>query len=126
MSYPHINTFDIETADFCPQQSRHKDLDGRSLLARYYKSPGKAVEIVVKFRKGGINYFTYKEEPKGYYVTVRAVEIKGGLLSYSYGMGTGAFLEEAKRFSRKTLAGMPKKHAKTITDLVTEYVEQLD
>lgn len=62
------------------------------------------VEVSVSFQQGGLNYFNYKTEPKGYYFSVTPVEHKGnGIRSFVLGSGVKVLMESAKRFSQKRL-----------------------
>lgn len=66
----------------------------------------KQLKIEVYYDKGGMNYFTYKSEPRGYWLSMRQVERKvedHGVVIESYGMFSGAkaFLLEVKKKSDK-------------------------
>lgn len=66
----------------------------------------KQLKIEVYYDKGGMNYFTYKNEPRGYWLSMRQVERKvedHGVVIESYGMFSGAkaFLLEVKKKSDK-------------------------
>jgi hypothetical protein len=67
--------------------------------------PNFRVDGSIAFDKGGINYWDYKQKPKGYYLHLQVVEIKDGCKCYSIGDGSGlcAFLESAERFNFKRL-----------------------
>jgi hypothetical protein len=67
----------------------------------------KELKIEVFYDKGGINYFNSKNEPRGYWLSMRQVERdrrENGVVIESYGMFSGAkmFLKEVKRYSQKT------------------------
>ena len=67
----------------------------------------KELKIEVYYDKGGINYFNSKNEPRGYWLSMRQVERdrrENGVVIESYGMFSGAkmFLKEVKRYSQKT------------------------
>jgi hypothetical protein len=67
----------------------------------------KELKIEVYYDKGGINYFNSKNEPRGYWLSMRQVEVERqgrGIVIESYGMFSGAkiFLKEVKRYSQKT------------------------
>ena len=67
---------------------------------RTYKAAGNGdasyvnrVEVEVYYAKGGINYFTYKNEPRGYYFSIsghKLVDHGNGLLSREFIIGKGA------------------------------------
>ena len=63
-------------------------------------------KVSVDYSKGGINYFSYKTEPRGYYLYVTPVVREEGF-ERSALMGDGAgfkvLLKETKRLNRKTL-----------------------
>lgn len=66
----------------------------------------KELKIEVFYDKGGINYFNSKNEPRGYWLSMRQVERdrrENGVVIESYGMFSGAkaFLLEVKRKSDK-------------------------
>ena len=66
---------------------------------------GQFVEVEVSYSKGGINYFTYNNEPRGYWLGVQPITVRSDLgVSFMAFSGTKAFLEDAKRFSAKRLA----------------------
>lgn len=64
------------------------------------------VNVWVYYSKGGINYATYKQEPRGIYVSITPVKLEktgGGFLSESFGAFTGTkyVFEESTRLNRK-------------------------
>lgn len=65
------------------------------------------IKIEVRYGKGGLNYFTYKMEPRGVYVIVTPVEVKdrGGyqMESYTAFSGTKFCVKELKRKSDKAV-----------------------
>ncbi len=66
------------------------------------------LKIEVRYEKGGYNYFTYKEEPRGVYVSVSPVTLEdrpGGyqMESYTAFSGTKFCVKELKRKSDKAL-----------------------
>ncbi|MBY7902375.1 hypothetical protein KW459_15815 [Vibrio fluvialis] len=66
------------------------------------------VRVEVFFNNGGMNYFTYKEESKGLYVSVTPLEItkRGGSICTSYTgfSGIKSLVKELNRFSQKQVA----------------------
>ena len=67
----------------------------------------KELKIEVYYDKGGMNYFNSKVEPRGYWLSMRQVEIERqgrGIVIESFGLMSGAkiFLKEVKRYSQKT------------------------
>jgi len=66
------------------------------------------LEIRVYYSKGGTNYFSYKQEPRGYYVMVRPCNVGECFRTYQLtpGSNKGGFkqiLETTKRLNRKRL-----------------------
>ena len=77
-------------------------------MKKYEKIEGsnKELKIEVYYDKGGMNYFNGKNEPRGYWLSMRQVEreMQGrSIVIESYGMFSGAkaFLLEVKRKSDK-------------------------
>ncbi len=67
-------------------------------------NPTQFIDVEVLYAKGGINYFTYVNEKRGYWLSIQPVIIKGdGFISFTAFSGSKVFLEEAKRFSQKKL-----------------------
>ena len=63
-----------------------------------------AIEIEVYYDKGGKNYFTCKDERRGYYLSVWPVLQSDGLVSYTLFTGTQVLLKEVTRKSAKAEA----------------------
>lgn len=66
------------------------------------------IKIEVRYEKGGLNYFTYKEEPRGVYVSISPVTLEdrpGGyqMESYTAFSGTKFCVKELKRKSDKAV-----------------------
>jgi len=77
-------------------------------MKKYEKIEGsnKELKIEVYYDKGGMNYFNGKNEPRGYWLSMRQVEVERqgrGIVIESYGMFSGAkmFLKEVKKKSDK-------------------------
>lgn len=67
---------------------------------RIYKASGNGintVEVTIDYRKGGMNYWYGNNEPRGYYFSVQGykVEVSGGFISRSFGIGRGPQGEKA-------------------------------
>jgi hypothetical protein len=71
----------------------------------YLTQDGQDYRITLYYDKGGINYFTYKTDPRGYSLSVIPIEIdtSGGFRVEKHMMFAGYrdFLQPAERFSRK-------------------------
>lgn len=81
-----------------------------SRSAEFYVRRGdKHYSIYVSYDLGGYNYWTYQTDARGYYLSVRPMEISfnedGTIMTRSYMMfeGRKMLLEEAKRYSKKRL-----------------------
>ena len=72
-------------------------------VARIEGNGNNVIDIRVAYRKGGINYATYKTDPRGFSVSATPSEVKDGFRTTAMLSGVGAFLEPAKRFSEKRL-----------------------
>ena len=77
-------------------------------MKKYEKIEGsnKELKIEVFYDKGGMNYFNSKNEPRGYWLLMRKVEVERqdrGIVIEKYGMFSGAkmFLKEVKKQSQK-------------------------
>ena len=77
-------------------------------MKKYEKIEGsnKELKIEVYYDKGGMNYFNSKNEPRGYWLSMRQVEIERqgrGIVIESFGLMSGAkiFLKEVKKQSQK-------------------------
>lgn len=73
--------------------------------ARRVPDDSNAVDVAVLYDLGGMNLFTYKSAPRGYYAILSPVKIGGGFTSI--GMfdprGGKVFLKAANRFSAAAL-----------------------
>lgn len=74
----------------------------------YVTQEGQDYRITVYYDKGGINYWTYKSDPRGYFLSVVPIEIEQtstGFRVEKHSMMAGYrdFLKSADRFSRKQL-----------------------
>lgn len=57
----------------------------------------KKLELNVYYSLGGMNYFNYKNEPRGYYGSVTPVTIERGMMQFNAFSGIKTFLIEVKR-----------------------------
>lgn len=69
--------------------------------------PNHYYKVNLFYSKGGLNYFNYKSEERGYYLSVKAVEKSGGegyqVESYVLFNGVKSLVQTANRFSQKVL-----------------------
>lgn len=81
------------------------------------------IKVSIYYSLGGMNYFTGRQDPRGYNVSVSVVTRKSerGYVSESLFLGEGfrAFLEPARRFNRKKL---PELHDKGLA-MAREIIE---
>ena len=77
------------------------------------------LEVTVDYDRGGINCFTYKEEPRGYYVSVTPVKRGGMFIEYTAFSGVKKLVEECKRLNRKRLATLESDALTLANDLIT-------
>lgn len=76
------------------------------------------LDVDITYNKGGINYFTYRNEPRGYYAGVTPVEKNNNMVSFTAFTGVKKFIEPAKRLSRKTLAALNADAVDICDDLI--------
>ena len=77
-----------------------------------------ALIIEVYYDKGGRNYFTCKDERRGYYLYVCPVLRSDGLVSYTSFSGTKLLLKEVARKSAKAEAEAEEIAKGKVADLV--------
>lgn len=89
------------------------------------------IEVTVRYDEGGINYATYQNKPRGYYVSVSPIErgVSAGGCEYTrFGLfsGVSRFQEPATRFSAKALAKVAEKLKadKSYEDLIHRVLEK--
>lgn len=81
------------------------------------------IEVNVYYSKGGMNYFTGRVTPRGYYISVKPVTKREGIISYVLFSGSGQLLLETNRYSDKQFARaveMSKDVEKELVAAVTE------
>jgi|GEM_PF-1457157 len=84
------------------------------------------IEVELYFAKGGINYFNYEVEARGYYVSICPYKVshEGNFKSKSYSAFTGVktLLLEASRFGQKKLETLmvPEDTLSTLLNQVLE------
>jgi hypothetical protein len=77
-------------------------------MKNYIERNGQTLKVEVYYKLGGMNYFTYKDEKRGYWLSVSPVSISksedGKIMTESYTAfsGTKIFLKEVKRSSEKS------------------------
>ena len=55
----------------------------------------------VYYKLGGMNYFSYENEPRGYYMSVTPCEIRDGLISFRAFSGYKKVIKTVNRQSKK-------------------------
>ena len=82
----------------------------------YVEKDGKQYQIMLFYDMGGYNYWTYKHDPRGYFLSIRPVTLTLGKddkilwVEFTMFAGRRLFLEEAKRFSKKRLSELVEYH----------------
>lgn len=78
------------------------------MFTKYFNVKGsetKKVKVKTYYSLGGVNYFNYSQEARGYYVSVSLVDrvVKNGYATESFSMMDGykLLLREVKRASKK-------------------------
>ena len=61
------------------------------------------IEVSVYYKKGGVNMFTYREEPRGFWLSVSKVQKEESWTKRFLFEGRKMFLLEVKRFSQKAM-----------------------
>lgn len=99
-----------------------------AVFKKYIKAEGTGVNnlcVELYYNLGGINYFNYKTEPRGYYLSVKPVErtTKDGYITESYAMFSGVkqLVKEVARKSAKS-AEQAKQEAEKLEKTLIEYV----
>lgn len=87
------------------------------------ENPAKVTHLKVQlyYSLGGMNYFTYKTEPRGYYLSVSPVERSRGMESYTAFSGVKNLIIEVKRQSAKKEAEAEKMAESMLKSLI-DYV----
>ena len=67
-------------------------------------TPNKYIKLYTYYKKDGMNYFTYKNEARGYYLSVTPVERARGFESFVAFTGFKVLLKEVTRASKKAEA----------------------
>lgn len=81
------------------------------------------LEVETYYNKGGYNCFTYKEEKRGYYVSVQPLQKSGCMVTFTAFTGAKKLVEECARLSKKRLAELEEatmENAKALIDYVME------
>ena len=67
-------------------------------------TPDKYIKLYTYYKKDAMNYFTYKNEARGYYLSVTPVERARGFESFVAFTGFKVLLKEVTRASKKAEA----------------------
>ena len=79
------------------------------------------LKIELYYHLGGMNYFTGREERRGYYLSVTPVEKSRGFISYTAFTGIKQLIKEVKRKSNKAEAEA-EEAAENVKDNLINYV----
>jgi hypothetical protein len=82
------------------------------------------LEISVNYRIGGMNYFSGKITPRGYYVSVSPVTKKNGMISCVMFSGCSQLIMTANRFSEKQLSIAIEKSKDLVPAMIEQVVEE--
>ena len=89
--------------------------------------PNHYYKVNLFYSKGGVNYFNYKNEERGYYLSVKAVEQRQevGYVVESYVAFNGVkqFIKTAKRFSKSILDELALKNYDSTIAHFIKYIE---
>ena len=64
------------------------------------------LEVKVVYDKGGMNYFTYQQVKRGYFLSIQPLNVGDHTVSFTAFSGCRLFLEETKRLNNKKLEAM--------------------
>lgn len=91
-------------------------------MKKYLSVQGDGVnclKIEVYYHLGGMNYFTYKEEKRGYYLSILPIDKKGNIETCVAFSGIKILLLEVKRKSNKSY----NEALKLAEDLEEKYIK---
>ena len=80
--------------------------------------PNNFLKCELYYSLGGMNYFTYKEERRGYYVSVSPVEKRGCMESYTAFTGVKTLVKPCNRKSGKAEAEALTKYEETKKNII--------
>lgn len=87
---------------------QHRELSADVLSVDGNKT--KHIVVSLDYQLGGMNYWSYKQEPRGYYLGchIETREQHDGFSMHGFTLGAGikSFIEPAKMFSAKKLAAI--------------------
>lgn len=79
------------------------------------------LEISLVYDLGGINYFTCKNDPRGYWVRVNPITINGSMISLEFGRGVRALIAPVARQSTKARREAEGKWLDEAKNLIERY-----
>lgn len=83
------------------------------------------IKVYFDYDLGGYNYFTHRQKPRGYYLTVVPVERGGNLESFTAFTGVSECIKEVSRKSAKAeqaaLALVPEYEKKMVDYIANKY-----
>jgi hypothetical protein len=98
-------------------------------MKKYIEQEGQTFSIKVSYNKGGLNYFTYKVDDRGYYLTITPVELQqhDGYTTESFTIFSGLKkkLKTVKRQSKKAQAEAVELSEQFIQPMIDNILEQL-
>jgi hypothetical protein len=101
--------------------SRLRDIKPKFIY--YTAEQGECIKVTVTYRMGGMNYSTYKTDPRGYYLSIQPmkVEVSNGMRCETFTGFSGkyVFIELADRFNAKRMTHLTE----TIEPFLDKIVE---
>ena len=88
------------------------------------KSPGQFIELELYYSKGGLNVFTYVQEQRGYYVSVRPITVERNFVSFVAFSGKKMLIHECSRKSAKAEREAVL-HANECRDLIERLIREI-
>lgn len=83
------------------------------------------IEVSVYYSKGGLNYATYKQEARGYYISMKPVEVDGNIVKYDMFSGVKFLVEEVGRLNKKKLDALYQQTKEQIKQRQGDYYNAL-
>ena len=79
-------------------------MNNRSIHIKDIPTTGvQVLEVELYYEKGGMNYFSAQNNKRGYYLSVTPITKENGCTSFSLFSGIKKYVQEATRFSEKTM-----------------------
>lgn len=86
---------------------------------------GQFYDIYVSYTLGGMNYFTGKVDPRGYFLHINPIQFDGTTVVYRAFTGIKKFLEPANKFSPKKLKKLADNTMADMHQNLDKYLDML-